>query len=66
MGFSILVILLDTLVLEKDLDLYTVFTMFSVSVLWVDLDLSNDLTLLDLLLMYVSTVLLDAFGFSFC
>ena len=56
-GFSILVILLDKLVLGIFLDLSTVF---SVSVLWLDLDLSNDLTLSYLLLLGVSTILLDA------
>ena len=39
--------------------------MSSVSVLWVDLDLSNDLPLSDLLLMDFSFFLLDACGFSF-
>ena len=56
-GFSIPVILLDKLVLGIDLNLLTVF---SVSVLWVDLDLSNYLTFYELLLLGVSTVLLDA------
>ena len=56
-GFSILVILLDKLVRGIDLDLFTVF---SVSVLWLYLDLSNDLPLSVLLLLGVSTVLLDA------
>ena len=63
--FSILVLLLDKLVLEIDLDLFTVFTVFSVSVIWVDLDLSNDLTLSDLLILGVSIILLDACDFSF-
>ena len=47
MDFSILVLLLDKVVIEIDLDLFTVFTVFSVSVLLVDLDLSNYLTLCD-------------------
>ena len=55
-GFSILLLLLDKLVLEIDLDLFTVFY---VSVLWVDLDLSNDLTVSFLLLLGVYTVLLN-------
>ena len=63
-GFSILVLLLDKTVIEIDLYLATVFTVFYLSVLWVDLDLSNDLTLSDLLLLGVSTVLLDAYDFS--
>ena len=61
-GFYILVILLDKIVLEIDLDLFNVF---SVSVLWVELYLSIDLTLSVLLLLGVSTVLLDACDFSF-
>ena len=60
-GFSILVLSLDKLVFGIDLDLFTVFSM---SVLWVDLDLSNDLTFSVLLLLGVSTVLLDTFDFS--
>ena len=60
-GFSILALLLDKLVLGKDLDLYT---MFSVSVIWVDLNLYIDLTLSVLLLLGVSTVLLDACNLS--
>ena len=64
LGFSILVLLLDKKVLEIDPDLATVFTVFSVPVLWVDLDLSNNLTLSDLLLLGVSTVLLNACEFS--
>ena len=61
MGFSILVFLLDKLFLEIDLDLATVFTVFYGSVLRVHLDLSNDLSLSYLLLLGVSTVLLDDF-----
>ena len=60
-GFSILLLLLDKLVLVIYLYLSTVF---SVSVLWVDLYLSIDLTLSVLLLMVVSTILFDAFDFS--
>ena len=39
--------------------------MFSVSVILVDLDLSNDLTVLVLLVLGVSTVLLGAFVFLY-
>ena len=39
-------------------------TVFSVSSLWVDLDLSNDFNLSYLLLLVVSTILLDARDFS--
>ena len=60
-GFCNVVLLLDTFVLGIDLYLYTVF---SVSVLWVDFDLSNYLTLLFLLLLGVFTVLLDAYDLS--
>ena len=59
-GFYILVHLLDKLVLEIDFDLLTVLTVFCVSVLLVYLYLSNYLTFSDLLLLDVSTVLLDA------
>ena len=61
MIFSILVLLLDKLVLGIELDLSTVFSM---SVILEDIDLSIDLTLSVLLLLGVSTVLLDAFDFS--
>ena len=60
-GFSILVLLLDKLVLTIDLDLSNVF---SVSVFWLNLDLSIDLNLSVLLLLDVSTALLDAYDFS--
>ena len=53
-GFSFLVTLLDKLVLEIDLDLFTVFFVSGLSVY---LNLSNDLTFLVLLLLVVSTVL---------
>ena len=56
-GSSILLLLLDKLVLGIDLNLFTVF---SVSVIWVDLDLYIDLSVSVLLLLGVSTVLLDA------
>ena len=45
MGFSVLVTLLDKLVLEKYLYLFSVFTVLYVSFLLVDHDLYNDLTL---------------------
>ena len=64
-GFFCSDTLLDKLVLEIYLDLFTVFTVFSVSVLLVDLDLSNDLTFSDLLLLDVSNFLLDACDLSF-
>ena len=60
-GFYILVLILDKLFLGIDLDLSTVFY---VSVLLADLDLSIDLTLSVLLLLVVSTVILNAFDFS--
>ena len=63
-GLSIMVLLLDKLVLEIDLDFFTVLTLFFVSVILVDLYLSNDLILSDLLLLGASTVLLDACDFS--
>ena len=59
-----MVIVLDKLVLEIDLDLFTVFTVFSVSVILLDLDLSNDLPFSYLLLLDVSTFLLDACDLS--
>ena len=61
-GFSILVLLLEYFYIGIYLDLYTVF---SVSVILGKLDLSIDLTVSVLLLFGVSTVLLDAFYFSF-
>ena len=64
-GFPILVLLLDKLVLEIDLYLFTVFTIFYVSFIWVDLDLSNDSTLSNILLLDVSTVFFYACDFSF-
>ena len=60
-GFSILVLLLDKLVIGIDLDLFTVFY---VSVLWVDIDLSIDLTFSVLLILGISTVLLDTCDLS--
>ena len=51
-------ILLDKLVLKIDFDLFTLLTVFSVTVLLVDLDLSNYLPFSDLLILDVSTVLL--------
>ena len=59
--FSILVLLLDKFVFGIDLDLFNVFY---VSVIWVNLDLSIDLTLSFLLILGVSTVLFDACNFS--
>ena len=56
-GFSTMVLLLKKFDLGIDLDLSTVF---SVSVIWVDLELSNDLTVSVLLILGVSTVLLNA------
>ena len=58
-GFSILVLLLDKLVLEIDLDWFNLLTVFSMSIIRVELDLSNDLPLSYLLQLDVSTVLLD-------
>ena len=54
----------DKLVLKIDPDLFTLLTVLSVSVLFIDLGLSNDLPLSDLLLLDVSTFLLDACYFS--
>ena len=62
-GFYILVLLLDSLVLKIDLDLFTVLLMFFLSFLWVYLNLYNDSPLSYLLLMDVSTVLLNACDF---
>ena len=53
------------IILEIDLDLFTFFTMFSVSVIIVYLDLYNDLTFSDLFILGVSTVLLDSCDFYF-
>ena len=53
----------DKLADEIELDLFTFFTVSSVSVILVDLDLSNDLPLSDLLLLHVSNFL-DACYFS--
>ena len=58
-GFTILVLLLDNLVLEIDLDIFTLLAVFYMSVLLLDPDLSDDLPLSYLFLLYVSTVLLD-------
>ena len=63
-GLYILVLLLDKLVLEIDLDLFILLTVFSMSVLWLDLDLSKDLPCSDLFLLDISTVLLGACDFS--
>ena len=52
------------LVFEIDIDSFSLLTLFPVSVILVHLDLSNDLALSDLLLLYLSTVLLDDCGFS--
>ena len=60
-GFTILVLILDKLVPIIDPDWST---MLSVSAIWVDLDLSIDLNVSVLLLLDVSTVLLDACDFS--
>ena len=55
---------------EIDLDLFSFFTVYSVSVPWVDLDLYNDLDLCndlllsDLFLIDLSFLLLDTFGLS--
>ena len=63
-GFSILVLLLDKLLLEIELYLFTVFTVSYLLFILVDLYLFNDLTFSYLLLLGVSTVLLDACDFS--
>ena len=63
LGFSILVLFWYKLADEIDLDLFTAFNMSYVSVLWVDLDLSNDLPLSGLLMVYLYFFLLDACGF---
>ena len=52
-GFSMLVLLLEWFDLGIDLDSYTVFY---VSVIWIDLDSSNDLTVSVLLILGVPTV----------
>ena len=59
--FNILVLFTDKLVVEIDFFLLTVF---SVSFLWVDLYLSNDFPLSDLIMLDVSTFLLGACDFS--
>ena len=61
-GFSIPILILKEQVCGIDLNLSTVF---SVSVLQVDLDLSIDLILSVLLILGVSTVLLDDYNFCF-
>ena len=66
----ILVLLSDKLSDEIDLDLFIVFTMYYLSVLWEALDLSNNLDssknmyLFDSLLIYLSFLLCDAYGLS--
>ena len=60
-GFSILVLILDKLVPGLDLDLSTVLT---VSVIWVDLYLTIYFTFSVILILGVSTALLDACDFS--
>ena len=62
-GFSIFVLFLDKLADEIDLDLFTIFTVSSVSVLWVNLYLSHYLTLSYLFLMYLSICFLGACDF---
>ena len=62
-GFSILVFLWDKLADEIDPDLFTDFTVSSVSVVLVELDLYNDLICLIYLLTDLSYFLLDACGF---
>ena len=53
-GFSILVIFPDKLAYEIDIYLFTVLNVSSVSVLWLDLDFSNDLPSSDLFLLDLS------------
>ena len=62
--FYILLLFPGELVLETELDLFTLLTVFSVSVIWVDINLTNDLPLSYLLLLDVYTFLLDACDFS--
>ena len=70
LGFSILVLLSEELADEIDLDLFSFFTVRYISVLWLDLDLSNDidssndLPFSDLLLMDLFIFLLDACALS--
>ena len=64
LGFYILALLSKKLADETHLDLFSVFTMSSVSVPWEALDLSNDPPLSDLLLMDLSFLLLDAYDLS--
>ena len=59
--FSIPVLLSEIFDTGIDLDLSTVFCM---SIIWADLDLSNGLTVSFLLLLGLSNVLLDACDFS--
>ena len=63
-GFSILVLFSDNLTDEIDLYLLTDFTVSSVSVIWLDLNLSHDLPLSDLLLMDLSFFISVACDFS--
>ena len=63
-GFSVLVLFSDKLGIEIDSHLFTLLTVFSASVIWVDLDLSNYVSLSYFLMMGVSTFLLDACNFS--
>ena len=63
-GFSILVLRPDKLVDDIEPDLFSLLTVFYASVFWVELDLFNDLRLSDLLLLDVSTILLDACDLS--
>ena len=46
-SFSILVLFSDRIVFEIDPDVFYLLTVFSVSIIWVYLDLSNDLTFSD-------------------
>ena len=63
-GFSILVLRPDKLVDDIEPDLFSLLTVFYASVFWVELDLFNDLRLSDLLLLDVSTILLNACDLS--
>ena len=69
-SFGGFVILSEKLADEIDLDLFIIFTVSYVSVVWVDLDLSNEIDLSndqflsDLLLMDLSFYLLDTCGLS--
>ena len=63
LGFSILVLLSDKLADEIDLDLFTIFTVYSVPVLWVYFGLSNDLPLSYLLLLDLSIFYLGCVWF---